>query len=278
MKLLTLNTHSLVEENYGQKIIDFVEAVSKELPQIVALQEVNQTCSEEIVPKEELAGFVPCNSETDIRRDNHIYNVVKLLRERGINYYWTWLPMKKGYGKYDEGIALMSLSPIIDTKVIRISNIDDYNNWKTRKILGICTEESPDEWFYSVHFGWWDDEDDPFEAQWNITKKHMSEHNTAWIMGDFNSPAEVRNEGYDLIKKAGWHDSYAVADKKDKGFTVEQVIDGWREKISDTSGMRIDQIWCSRDINVTYSKVIFNGRNYPVVSDHYGIIIDYERN
>lgn len=255
-----------------------MEAVSKELPQVIALQEVNQTCCEAIVPKEELSGFVSCNKETIVRRDNHVYNVVKLLNEKGMEYYWTWLPIKKGYGKYDEGIALMSLSPIVDTKVIHISNIDDYNNWKTRKILGICTEESTREWFFSVHFGWWEDEDDPFKSQWNITNAHMTGQDMVWIMGDFNSPAEVRNEGYDLIKKSHWYDSYVIAQKKDNGITVERVIDGWKEKISDTNGMRIDQIWCNKAVKVKSSKVLFNGRNYPVVSDHYGIIIDYERN
>ena len=43
MKLLTLNTHSLLEENYEQKTRDFVAAVIKERPDILALQEVNQS-------------------------------------------------------------------------------------------------------------------------------------------------------------------------------------------------------------------------------------------
>ena len=96
-------------------------------------------------------------------------------------------------------------------------------------------------------------------------------------MGDFNSPAEVRGEGYDLIRHTGWHDSYLLAKEKDHGITVGKVIDGWREKISGTDGMRIDQIWCSEAHNILSSEVIFNGTNRSIVSDHYGVIVNYER-
>ena len=40
MKLLTLNTHSLREENQEQKLEWFLEAVMAEKPDIIALQEV----------------------------------------------------------------------------------------------------------------------------------------------------------------------------------------------------------------------------------------------
>ena len=97
-------------------------------------------------------------------------------------------------------------------------------------------------------------------------------------MGDFNSPAEVRGEGYDMITDSGWQDSYFLAQNKDSGITVGNVIDGWREKITDTKGMRIDQIWCNKQMLVKSSRVLFNGSTEPIVSDHYGIIMEYERN
>ena len=45
MKLITLNTHSLIEEHYEEKLHAFAEMVRKEKPDILALQEVNQTQS-----------------------------------------------------------------------------------------------------------------------------------------------------------------------------------------------------------------------------------------
>lgn len=274
MKLLTLNTHSLVEEKYEQKLQDFAEAVSKERPDIIALQEVNQTASEDAVPECDLNGYFPADKNAVIRMDNHVYRLVRILAEKGIYYSWTWLPLKLGYDKYDEGIAVMSMSPIADVKTPLVSGINDYYNWKTRKLLGVCTKDAPDEWFYSVHFGWWNDPDEPFQNQWARTSQHMLCHSKVWLMGDFNSPAEVRDEGYDMIVRDCWHDSYMLAEHKDSGITVGHVIDGWRDKIHSGTGMRIDHIWCSEKTDVKSSEVLFNRINYPVVSDHYGVMIE----
>ena len=276
MKLLTLNTHSLVEDNYSTKLDAFVSAIAEQRPDIIALQEVNQTIAEtqvDVISE----GYVPCVENIVIRKDNHVYKAAELLEGAGVKYYWTWLPLKKGYDKYDEGIALMSRSRIIETDVVRISETDDYNNWKTRKIIGIRTEAAPDEWFFSVHYGWWDDLDEPFQNQWQKTAEYMKKYSRVWLMGDFNSPAEVRNEGYDMINSSGWYDSYTLARTRDNGITVGKVIDGWRDKVSSTDGMRIDQIWCSQKAEIASSEVIFNGANKPVVSDHYGVVAEYER-
>ena len=43
MKLLSINTHSLIEENYEKKVKIFVEAVARIKPDIICMQEVNQT-------------------------------------------------------------------------------------------------------------------------------------------------------------------------------------------------------------------------------------------
>ena len=276
MKLLTLNTHSLVEDNYSTKLDAFVSAIAEQRPDIIALQEVNQTIAEtqaDVISE----GYIPCDENIVIRKDNHVYKAAELLENAGVKYYWTWLPLKKGYDKYDEGIALMSRSRIIETDVVRISETDDYNNWKTRKIIGIRTEAAPDEWFFSVHYGWWDDLDEPFQNQWQKTVEYMKKYSRVWLMGDFNSPAEVRNEGYDMINSGGWYDSYTLARTRDNGITVGKVIDGWRDKVSGTDGMRIDQIWCSQKAEIASSEVIFNGANKPVVSDHYGVVAEYER-
>lgn len=274
MKLLTLNTHSLVEENYSEKLEAFVLTIAKEKPDIIALQEVNQTILSEKV-SEPLIAYVPCSDGVVIRNDNHIYKIVNMLRSLGIEYDWTWLPLKKGYDKYDEGIALMSRSKILETEVIPISKVDDYNNWKTRKIIGIRTESAAEDWFFSVHYGWWDDKEEAFQEQWKRTLSSVKKYQKVWLLGDFNSPAQIRNEGYDMIKKDGWYDTYVLAKEKDSGNTVENVIDGWKDKLHSATGMRIDQIWCSKEVKIASSKVIFNGKNQKIVSDHYGIVVNY---
>ncbi len=276
MKLMTLNTHSLVETDYPTKLDAFVTAISECLPDIIALQEANQTAAMPSLTGTALENFTFC-AGLPVKEDNHVYHAVKNLHQMGIVYHWTWLGMKLGYGRYDEGIAVMSRSRILEAKACRISRIDDYHNWKTRKIIGIRTEASPDTWFFSVHFGWWNDPEEPFQEQWKRTAEVLPRGKEIWLMGDFNNPAGVRNEGYDLMIKDGWYDSYSLAEDRDNGITVEKVIDGWKGRTDSTAGMRIDQLWCNKRPRILNSQVIFNGKNKAVISDHYGVLIEVKR-
>lgn len=278
MKLLTLNTHSLTEENYREKLNYFVTAVAEQKPDIIALQEVNQSIGAEAASTDMLDGYTQTDENALIRIDNHVLNVALLLRNMGIYYHWSWIPIKLGYEKYDEGIAIMSLSPITDTNMLRVTATASYKNYKKRKILGIRTKECGDEWFYSVHYGWYDDWDESFAMQWIRTEAHMMAYKDVWLMGDFNTDAESRyRRGYDMMLRSNWYDSYLYAKRRDDGITVKSTIDGWKNKTDIKSGMRIDQIWSKQRKIINSSYVIFNGKNYPVVSDHSGVIIEYER-
>lgn len=279
MKIMTLNTHSLVETNYEEKLQQFVRGVLEEMPDVVALQEVNQTIAAPLANEALLTGYVPAQTAVPVRADNHVANVAKLLREAGVQCSWTYLPIKVGYRKYDEGLAMLSLNrKISHVESFLISRADDYANWKTRKVLGIQVEGLTD-WFYTVHMGWWQDEQEPFLAQWKVLNTFVTtkpRYAPVWLMGDFNSPAEVRGEGYDKITATGWYDTFLRACEHDSGVTVPGVIDGWRGKLEDTAadGMRLDLIWCSLPQKLASSCVIFNGENHQVVSDHFGVMIE----
>ena len=39
-------------------------------------------------------------------------------------------------------------------------------------------------------------------------------------------------------------------------------------------GMRLDYIWCNKKKEILSSRVVFNGLKEPVVSDHYGVLIE----
>ena len=62
MKLITLNTHSLAEPDYENKLKLFARAALRETPDVIALQEVNQSVDEEPVGTEQLreCGFTQC--------------------------------------------------------------------------------------------------------------------------------------------------------------------------------------------------------------------------
>ncbi len=279
MKILTLNTHSLAEKDYENGLACTVRALLKERPDIMAFQEVNQETGQPPLAEDALKGYVPCTGFAGtVRRGNHAARLAALLEAEGCPYFWTWLPVKLGYGIYDEGLALFSRSPIKETDQIALSRTQDYGNWKTRKALGIrarAADEREDAWFYTVHMGWWDDGEEPFKEQWDRLESGVREKRTrgsVWAAGDFNSPANVRGQGYDYVKSHGWKDTYETAGKRDEGLTVQTVIDGWRER-GENSGMRIDYIWCSRGVKADSSRIIFDGKNYPRVSDHCGIIL-----
>lgn len=281
MKLITLNTHSLVEPDYGAKTREFAQVILKEQPDIVALQEVNQSQNASVIPDVMLPGYVRCSGfDRQIRSDNHALILAEILRGMDCYYYWTWISAKTGYGKYDEGMALLTRKPVVRVRQHLISRTDDYENWKTRKTLGIQVEGCKD-WFFTVHMGWWNDEEEPFTDQWKCMSHtfddSMYQEGSIWLMGDFNSQADVRGEGYDLIRNAGWKDTYLLADEKDSGITVAEEIDGWRKEDkrngASKNEKRLDYIFVNKPECVKSSKVICNGDHYPVVSDHYGVEI-----
>lgn len=276
MKLMTLNTHSLIEENYEEKLRHFVVGVLAEKPDIIALQEVNQTIAAPPADKALLTGFVPARQDVPVLADNHAASVARLLREADRPCSWTYLPVKVGYGRYDEGLALLSMNRrITRVESCLLSRTDDYHDWKTRRALGVQVEGLPD-WFYTVHMGWWADEQEPFLPQWRALSASLADKQhqaPVWLMGDFNAPAEIRQEGYDAITAAGWHDTFLHAAERDDGRTVPGEIDGWRGMPDSSCGMRMDLIWCSLPVEIASSRVVFNGMNHPVVSDHFGVMI-----
>ncbi len=285
MKLITLNTHSLLEENYETKLRDFVDVVIKEEPDIFALQEVNQSLLMQIVEGQDMFGYVESTGmDVSIREGNHALSVAELIKKAGKQYYWTWVPIKKGYKTFEEGLALFSKYQITETREFYVSKTNDYNNWRSRMVLGIKNDKYVNTWFFSAHFGWWDDEKDPFYYQWDVadsTIKEIIGEDLCYIMGDFNSPDRVPNQGFDYVKNTGWYDTWEMAEYKDSGLTVDHVIDGWHDRVDiesvEANGMRLDYIWCNKKVNVKTSEVVFNGKKYNVVSDHYGVMVDIEQ-
>ena len=267
MKLLTLNTHSLIEEDYETKRELFVQAVLQGEPDLIALQEVNQSRSARRVEVPEEGNVV--SEVIPLCSDNHAYLVAEELKERGLLYNWVWLPMKIGYSKYDEGLAVFSRFPIEKWESARISESDSYENFRTRYALGVYTA---DQWIYCVHTGRWKEDGESFLSQWGRLSEHLKDKGNIWLMGDFNNPAEETQRGYDLIKRSGWYDSYIVAEKRDSGITVPGSIDGWRDRTG--TAMRIDYIFSNFRADVLQSEVVFNGKRWEQVSDHYGVMIE----
>lgn len=270
MKLLTLNTHSLHGEDYPRRLELFVRTALELQPDLIAMQEVNQLRSAAPVDAEGRVGYVPAHGAgIPLRRGNHAAEAARRFRAGGMPASWTWLAVKRGYDIYDEGLALFSFRGAIDeVDTILLSRRDDYQDWRTRKALGVRLGGA---WFYSVHLGWWTDEDS-FTDQWKALEQGVRGKRDAgpvWLLGDFNAPDHVRGEGYDLVASSGWQDTGRMAG--DTGITVRGPIDGWADQ---REGLRIDYIWCSEAAAVSRSQVVFNGDRGPVVSDHFGVLME----
>jgi len=264
MKLLTINTHSLIEVESDKKLRVLADMIADEIPDVVALQEVNQSRRASEINYNPFECDIEC-----LREDNYAINLLNIINKKGAKYFCVWFPVKVGYERYDEGVAVLSRLPIINIDNFLVSLSDDYNCWKTRRIIGIQTVKG---WFYSVHMGWWLDNEEPFFKQWEKINSHVKNKKNVWLMGDFNSRDDIRGEGYDLIINSGWYDSYKLAEVKDNGFTVEEKIDGWSD--NERQKMRIDYIFSNFKANIKKSEVVFNGTNKSVISDHYGVMIE----
>ncbi len=254
MKILTLNTHSIIEDDYEKKLNIFVDVISKIKPQIICLQEVNQTMDIE--------------NPLRMTNDNHAKRVCELLSLKGINYHLEYLAIKNAYKNYVEGVSILSTDEITDKNVVLLSKTNDFKNWKKRMALGIKTKHG--DWFYSCHFGWFDDLDEPFKNQWNNLKKSISSKDTVFLLGDFNSDSSIKGEGYDLVINDGFYDTYSLAKEKDDGFTAFGEIWGWE---GNKEKKRIDYIFVNKPLKIEKSEVIFNGTNFKRVSDHFGILV-----
>lgn len=289
MKLLTVNIHShfdkMSELQFSHALEYLSDLIIRESVDVIALQECSQSRDTEILEGiHALPGFFhPVSGEKgitepaspQIRDDNFAYLLVKKLEDCGVAFHWSWTGAKIGYDRFDEGLAVLSRYPAVDAESFYYSRHADYNNWKSRKAIGLCVEtEAGKKWFYSVHMGWWKDKEEPFIPQIEKLQERMKgQKKDVFLMGDFNNQAAVRDEGYEYVRNLGWQDTYLLAQVKDSGITVPGTIDGWKEV---TSGMRIDYIFSGEKVNVVSSEVVFNGRKAPVISDHFGVLVHIE--
>ncbi len=255
MKILTLNTHSLSEENGERKCQILAQYILNHDIDIVTLQEVNQTRD-----KIKITGDSRYCGEDVLKLDNYALLLSCFLEEK---YYWTYIPVKVGFDIYDEGLAIFSKKPIEDIKNIRLTHTNEYTYWKKRNALLVKTDDYT---ICTTHFGWWEDEEEPFIDQWHVLQKELKKHQNVYLTGDFNAPRDIRNESYDEIIK-DFYDTRDLAIETKGYHTIPGHIAGWDQQ----EGQCIDYIMSNKKINVKKHYVIFDKEP---ISDHYGIVME----
>ena len=274
MKIMTLNTHSWLEEEPREKLKQIAQKICHEQYDVIALQEVNQTMDAKRLTSEQLKNFNQVQEQTPVRSDNFAYCLIQLLAEQGETYYWSWEMSHIGYAIYEEGNALLSKQPLISQTHL-VSETKEKEDYHTRKILvGQTSVKTQFITVASCHFSWWADEKSGFAFEWKELEASLAPLSTPlYLLGDFNNPAE--SSGYDLVAKSQLpiHDAYPIAQKKQAEATIEKRIDGWE---NNKEGLRIDYIYVPQDCFVTSYQRIFDGENGPIVSDHYGVAVTLE--
>lgn len=266
MKILTLNTHSWLEEESEQKLKQLAEKIRQESYDLIALQEVNQKTASKSI--DEPVGFCPCPRQTEIREDNFAYRLVQLLEEAGIRYFWSWEMSHIGYDIYQEGNALLSKQEI-RAEALLVSKNNDPADYRTRKLLlGETAINDKKITAVSCHFSWWINETEGFAYEWQKMQTILEKKTPLFLMGDFNNPDP--GPGYQLLQleKYGLVDSFYAAKKKTGIATVVKKIDGWADN---KEALRIDYILLPNSAATESHQVVFDGENGPVVSDHFGV-------
>lgn len=260
MKLLTLNVHAWLEDNQAEKIAVLAQTIVEKGYDVIALQEVNQLMTTPAVTQA-------------LKQDN--YGVILLRqinRQVEQKYSLFWSNSHIGYDKYDEGIAFLTRLPVYEVDPFYCSQHQRLDSILSRKIMGLTVEyQNQLIDCYSCHINLPDCEgENQLDNIRNIVERSQSK-NLKILMGDFNTDAISNPQAYQQIKSLGLLDSYELAEQKDSGITVEKAIDGWR---SHSEEKRLDYIFLNQAKRVLSSQVIFNGKNKPVVSDHFGLEVD----
>ncbi|MEO1771175.1 endonuclease/exonuclease/phosphatase family protein [Candidatus Enterococcus ferrettii] len=274
MKVLTLNTHSYMEENVEQQIEVLAQAILNNGYQLVGLQEVNQRRdSTEAV----LDGyFQSVKNQKAVKKDNFMLLLIQRLKELGCHYYWSWVYNHIGYDIYHEGVGLLSKSPLT-SYALTVSENTDPKDYRTRNVLICCTKYQERNFVVvNGHFSWWLSSSEGFAYEWKTLEKKL----VNWlsfpilVMGDFNNSDNRSNQGYQLVKDSSFRflDSYEEAEIRQGRGTVEKAIDGWQDN---QKSIRIDYIFSQAQLKAQTYRTLFNGKQLPQISDHLGIEVDF---
>ena len=240
MNLLSLNVHAWMEDHQDQKLEHLADTIAAKDYDLIALQEVNQTIAAPI-------------ADGEVRADNYGLILLGLLEQRGVaGYSYHWSTSHIGYDVYDEGIALLSRYPVLEAEGFYTSKSQDIQAVEV----------------YSCHMNL---PTSQTENQVDNLKRLVSHTDFAGVkifMGDFNTDAISNPQAYQTILDQGLLDTYQLAETKDSGVTVCKSIDGWKGQSQDK---RLDYVFVNQEVPVQTSRVIFNGQNQEVVSDHFGL-------
>ena len=255
---------------YGE-IFDRIAAGIRDLdPDLICLQEVG-----------EWAG-TRRGDPASIRFGASDSNMALQIRKRLDARYFVAMDWSHfGYAVWLEGSAILSKYPIIATESRYISRPENshVHTWKSRNIpMATVRSDGGEIDVYTVHAGWWDDAEEPFQEQFSRLMAWIDENSvqatTTILCGDFNVAAG--SAGYRMMtENTGFSDPFALANP-DKFLqpTIGAAIDGWE---GSADPQRIDYVLINEGSpwRVVDARVVFTAADYGAVSDHAGVFMRF---
>lgn len=265
MKVLTLNVHAWLENDAPDKLQALIDHLLIEDYDWIALQEVNQTIGGTVVS--DLSQLMATDCQHPIVEDNYAFMLVQALQEKGLAYYWAWAYNHIAYDRFEEGVALLAKKPFMAQRIL-LSAVDDPQDYHTRAAL-LASDNNLQ--VVSCHLSWWK-EAGGFQDEWKRLVLNLNNlENPSILLGDFNAPSHRRNESYDLATEY-LQDAFYLAAQREGNATIPGGIDGWS---STERAQRIDLVLMTPDFTVNQYRSVLDGVHGPIVSDHYGVAVDF---
>jgi maltose 6'-phosphate phosphatase len=257
---------------YGA-IFDRIAAGIERLdPDIICLQEVG-----------EWAGGKHADSaavEFGASDSNMVHQILSRLGDR--HYYHTMDWSHYGWDVWLEGSAILSKYPLglTESRFISTPANNARDSWKSRNVpmAMIDVPELGSIAVFSVHAGWWDDSEEPFQAQYQRLLRWAAEvtkpASATILCGDFNVAAA--SPGYAFMTQGtGYADQYALANPDGMlDATIGSGADGWE---TGGVGRRIDYILMNEDspLEASRARHVFTDKYLGRVSDHVGVYAEF---
>lgn len=245
MRLLTLNLHCRQEVQWLENLHILADFILENGVDVIALQEVAQ----------------PIQSP-DLSADNDVSILKLLLSQRGKTFDAHWTLNHIGFDTWFEGLGLVSRYPFISKEDVLISKTSNVTDWQTRKAqivtlnLGTTTFK-----LCNLHLGI---EGLAIEELHRLYDQNSLENTI--LVGDFNI-ADSHPDYEAATALIGKRDIYAeLVGRSDPTFF--SGAHGW----DGHTGKRIDYVFGPQ---ATQIQRVFNGGDWPRISDHMGLLVDF---
>ena len=176
MKLLTINVHAWMEKNQMEKIDILAKTIAEKDYDVIAMQEVNQLMTQPVV-------------YADVREDNYGWVLLNKIAEyTDTTYYYHWSNSHIGYGKYEEGIGILTKHVLKGTDDFYCTRSQTVNSISSRKVISAEIEYNGKVMeFYSCHMNLPTCETEKMDKSIQTILNRNEDDIIKVLMGDFNT-------------------------------------------------------------------------------------------